>query len=142
MTRGGIPRILPPGSDAFDSIHVDKDATLVVMGPATLVVGDLYVEGTGEITFDMTGGSIEVYITGEVDLKADSLRTVTLTPGTDATFEVALYDPEETKVAYAISKNGTAVTLSMPNDATPGEWLVRVRSTTEGEAAHEVSLTP
>jgi len=72
-----VPLVLAPGDQAYVSITVNKDSKLIVQGPATLVLGELYVKGAGEIEFDITSGPIDVYVTGDVDLMNDSLVYVT-----------------------------------------------------------------
>ena len=70
---------LTPGEYAFDALRVAAATKLTLVGPARIVVGDLVVEGRGELAFDTSRGPIELYVTDWLALK--SLANVTSNAG-------------------------------------------------------------
>jgi len=72
-----VTKILPGGEYSFGSVDVASGSTLVLEGPMTLVVEDFYVKKTGELVFDTTNGPIDVYVTGNFDLKSESTARTT-----------------------------------------------------------------
>jgi Tfp pilus assembly protein PilX len=70
---------LMPGEYGFDALRVAAATKLKIVGPARIVVGDLVVEGQGELALDTSRGPIELYVTDWLALK--SLATLTSNAG-------------------------------------------------------------
>lgn len=74
---GPVPRILAPGTHGLGSLSVGADAEVVVLGPATLVVGTVSVAAAGQLTFDTAGGPIDLYVTRALAWPAGSVVETT-----------------------------------------------------------------
>lgn len=79
---GPTPLVIAPGTAGFQALTLAPSTAAVVQGPATVVVGDLLVMNRAQLTFDTSGGPIDLYVTGSADLMPTS---VLATSGYDAT---------------------------------------------------------
>jgi len=52
---------LPAGDHAFDSLSINKNATLVITGPATIVVDDFLGGKDASLVIDATAGPVTIY---------------------------------------------------------------------------------
>jgi Tfp pilus assembly protein PilX len=66
------PRVLSGSEQAYESIVVGANATVVLEGPATVVIGTLSVSGLGTLAFDTTSGPVTLYVTDWLNLSNDS----------------------------------------------------------------------
>jgi hypothetical protein len=72
--------VVGPGDVHYDSIALEGGSTLVVRGPAQLVVDNLLAKANSTIVFDATNGPIEVYGTANFQLLSNSeVQTVSNT---------------------------------------------------------------
>ncbi|MEX1024876.1 MAG: hypothetical protein WD226_07325 [Planctomycetota bacterium] len=67
--------VIPPGTVGYESITASRQGEMILTGPLTLVVEDFTIESHGSLTFDDSGGPIEVFVTGEFKLSAGSSAT-------------------------------------------------------------------
>ena len=86
---GVVPLTIPPGEVGYDSITIEKYCTLILKGPLTLVVGDFILLKDGEVSIDTTDGPVDIFVTGDLDLKASSLVTTGNSSPSDVTFMVS-----------------------------------------------------
>jgi len=64
---------LGAGDYHFDSVNVN--GTLTVQGPARIVVDDMLLQSNAEWVIDATNGPVEIYGTGDFDLRSNSTLT-------------------------------------------------------------------
>jgi hypothetical protein len=113
LTVGGA-QSLGPGPVHRSAITVQAGGTLTIVGPATLVVDDFSLNASGALIIDSASGPVEIYGTGDFELKSNSTVTTTsgqakalaifLTGDTDATpaAQIALQSNSEfTGTIYA-----------------------------------------
>lgn len=62
LANGGSAT-LPPGNHGFTSLDLGKDSTLVVQGPATILVDDFVGGRDARLQIDATGGPVTIYVT-------------------------------------------------------------------------------
>ena len=65
------------------------NSTLILKGPLTLVVEDFDLRMNGEVSIDTTDGPVDIFVTGNLDLKMSSLVTTGNTSPSDVTFMVS-----------------------------------------------------
>lgn len=68
----GLTLVLPPGDAAYESLSVGASSSLVIQGPARLVVGSFQVLNYSSLTFDTTLGPVELYVSGPMTLSSNS----------------------------------------------------------------------
>jgi hypothetical protein len=72
MVLGSKTHVVPPGDYHFPVMETGVEARTIVQGPARVVVDEWLVRSNSEFVFDATGGAIEFYVTGSVDLASNS----------------------------------------------------------------------
>jgi hypothetical protein len=88
-------KTLGPGQVHYTAITVKAGGNLKVLGPAVLVIDDFALLSNSNLLIDATGGPVEIYATGDFELKSNSTFTTLsnqakdvacyLTADTDAT---------------------------------------------------------
>ena len=69
------------GSHAFDDLTVENTETLVVEGPATIVVENMTLQSNSELIVDATNGPVEFFVLGDFIMNSNTLfASTTLTP--------------------------------------------------------------
>jgi hypothetical protein len=56
--------VLPPGDHGFDSLTIDKDATLLIQGPAVIACGDFTGGKDARLRIDATNGPVTFFVQG------------------------------------------------------------------------------
>jgi hypothetical protein len=74
----GTSQTLPPGDVHYSALAVGVGSSLTITGPARVVLDSFHVSSNANVTFDATGGPIEIYATGTFELSSNSDL---LTPG-------------------------------------------------------------
>lgn len=69
---GGGSTVVPSGDHHFTDVEVGVGGSLLVVGPARVVMDAFDVNSNADVTFDTTLGPIEVYSTGAFDLSSNS----------------------------------------------------------------------
>ncbi len=87
ITSSGSTPLTLTGSLHYDTCTVEPRSSLVLEGPAQIVVDALEVQGSGELLFDTSKGPVELYITSSAHFERGSILANT---GMDAT-QAALY---------------------------------------------------
>ena len=72
VTAGTVT--IPAGDHHYTALDVNK-GKLVITGPGTLVVDDLIVRAGTEVLIDATNGPVEIYATGDFELRSNSKVT-------------------------------------------------------------------
>ncbi|WP_145061985.1 DUF7305 domain-containing protein [Engelhardtia mirabilis] len=70
-----VPLVVPAGTRGLENISVGAGATIVVVGPATIVTGDLTLASGAEIEFDVTDGPVELFVSGDLTVPDGALLT-------------------------------------------------------------------
>ena len=73
----GTPYTIGSGEHGYAFLRVHPGAQMIITGPATIVVGDLLVRNTAELQFDTTTGPVDLYVTGELDLRSGAIVSMT-----------------------------------------------------------------
>lgn len=102
---------LVPGEYHFPSIKVNAGHSLVIAGPATLVVDDLDLQVGASLVIDATNGPIVIYGTGDFELAGGS--TVTTYAG--AAVDVSLLLAADN---YGADADGSTLTLEASSSFT------------------------
>jgi hypothetical protein len=76
---------LGPGDVHYDSIVMNGGTTLTVRGPARFVVDDLLMKSNSGLTFDTSGGPIQLYATADFELESNSTVTTLSNSALDVT---------------------------------------------------------
>jgi hypothetical protein len=66
------PFSLASGDYHYDSLVVENNKTLVVNGPATIVVGDFKLKSGSDLLIDATNGPVEFYVLGDFILNSNT----------------------------------------------------------------------
>ena len=69
---GLLPLVVAAGETGHERIEVAAGAELVLLGPATIVIGELVLEPDALLTMDTRLGNVELYVTGGMDLQPGS----------------------------------------------------------------------
>ena len=86
------PLVIPAGEHGFSLFDLGQDTTTLVQGPATLVVEEMWLRKNATLEFDSTNGSIEVFVTGDIDLDLDATVVTTVYDPTGVVFQIASDD--------------------------------------------------
>lgn len=78
---GILPHLIPSGVTGYESVTVAPNAELIIRGPATVVIGELLLEPGATMTLDTRDGSVDLYVTGGMNLEEGSFVA---TDGEDA----------------------------------------------------------
>ncbi len=90
----GLVNLLDSGAMGFSYIDVTGGSELVLQGPSSIVVGDLTVGGSSQLTFDTTNGPIDLFVTGSLVF--------------DDTSSVATSSTDPSQVRLEMANTGTA----------------------------------
>ena len=72
---------LPSGAYAFDAFKMDSNSSLLIEGPATLVLGSAVIGSNAEILVDATNGSVEFFVYDDFLMNSNTeIRSTTYTP--------------------------------------------------------------
>jgi hypothetical protein len=93
-----------PGEYHFPSISINGGHSLVITGPATIVVDDLDLSASASLVLDATNGPIAIYATGDFELQGGS--TVTTYAG--GALEVSLVLTADN---YGVDADGSTLSL-------------------------------
>ena len=96
------PLVIPAGSVGYQSLTVQAGAQVIIQGPAQIVLGSLALAGTAQLSFDTTKGPVELYVTGGIDLAAESLLSSSSTHPEDVLIQV----PGATAQPIALRSSG------------------------------------
>lgn len=77
---------LSAGSYNYSSLDVGS-GTFSIVGPATVVLGDLNLDSNTELLIDSSAGPVEIYISGSVDLASNSF----IKTSTQSALDLALF---------------------------------------------------
>jgi len=72
-TGQGSTTTLISGNHEFDTFTVNKNATLTVVGPATIVVEDFELESNSEMWIDSSSGPVEIYVWDDFILNSNTI---------------------------------------------------------------------
>ncbi|MEW6071146.1 MAG: hypothetical protein AB1726_00945 [Planctomycetota bacterium] len=102
----GAPAVFAPGDYHLDSLTINGGGALLVRGPARLVLDSVTVNSNSSLVVDATGGPVEIYATGDFDLRSNSVfRSLS-----DRARDVALFITTDTSLP------GTTVALNSNSD--------------------------
>jgi hypothetical protein len=79
--------VLGPGDIHYSSILVDGGGSLTILGPARIVADDFTLKSNTDLTFDATGGEIELYATDDFEFESNS----TVTTMSNSALDVVLF---------------------------------------------------
>ncbi len=80
-------RTLSAGNHGLSQLNMDSVGVLTVEGPATLVVGDFFIDSNSELRIDSTHGPVELYVTGDFEMKSNVIvGDISGTPGNFSVF--------------------------------------------------------
>ena len=68
----GVPLVVNPGGLALEFLHVGAESEVILEGPLQLVVGELTLAPGGELSFETTGGAVEVTVLDDLQLASGS----------------------------------------------------------------------
>lgn len=74
---GGSTVTLPPGDHAFDTLDVGTGATLLVTGPATILVGSAELSSNSQMLVDAANGPVTLYVIDDFVLNSNTLMAST-----------------------------------------------------------------
>ena len=89
---GGDTLVIPPGKLGIESLSVGSGSRAILTGPSTLVIGDLSLANLGTLTFDNSGGPIDIYLTGDLSMASGSLASTISDDPNMVTVQVASDD--------------------------------------------------
>jgi len=76
LTVGGATS-LGPGAVHRSTVTVTSGGVLTIVGPATVVIDDFELNANSDLVIDSTGGPVEIFGTGDFELKSNSRVTTT-----------------------------------------------------------------
>jgi hypothetical protein len=94
-----MPLLLQPGTTGLEFLHVGGTGSVLVEGPATLVLGALSVEPGAELVIDSAGGPVDIYVTGGLDLQSDASVVTPSADPASVTIQVAGSPREPVRLA-------------------------------------------
>jgi len=68
----GLSLVVPPGDSSYEYLHTSAGSTVVLQGPARVVVDDLQLLDSSNLVFDTSLGPVELYVDGPLNLEAGS----------------------------------------------------------------------
>ena len=83
--NGNVSQMLGPGEIHYDRIQMEGGTKLTIVGPAALVADFFLMKANTELIFDTTNGPIELYGTGNFELKSNSTVTTQSNSALDVT---------------------------------------------------------
>ncbi len=87
-----LPLVFASGLLGVQGVEVAADSELIIQGPATVVIGDLTLAPGGMLTLDTRLGSVDLYVTGSMDLQPGSATVTTGQDPEELTLQVAPID--------------------------------------------------
>ena len=88
-----------PGEFSYEDFHVDGNATMTIVGPATVVVDNFDLDSNAEIIIDATSGPVEFFVVNDFLVNSNTLiASETWNPG-DVTINLLsdnVIDPDVT----------------------------------------------
>ena len=69
------PLVIPPGKNGFEYLTLEADTQVVIQGPATVVIGSVLVNPGAELSFDTSGGRVDLYVTDALAVQATAALT-------------------------------------------------------------------
>ena len=72
-----LPMTIPSGTAAYQSLTIQKDAEVIIRGPATVVLGQFTLEDGATLTLDTRAGEIAMYVTEGMDMQPGSATITT-----------------------------------------------------------------
>jgi hypothetical protein len=67
--KSNVPLVLPQASHYYKKIEVAKGRELILRGPTSIALRQLVLEDGARLTFDTSGGPIEVFVEDKLELK-------------------------------------------------------------------------
>ncbi len=89
---GAAPLVIPAGEHGHSVLELGMHTSTLVQGPATLVIGDLTLKKGATLELDATGGPIEIFITGSMELDLSAFVVTTLYDPAGVVFQIASDD--------------------------------------------------
>ncbi|MSR62807.1 MAG: hypothetical protein EXS08_10230 [Planctomycetes bacterium] len=96
------PLVIPPGSVGYTSLTVQSGAQVLIQGPAQVLLGSLTLNASAQLSFDTSGGPIDLFVTDAADLAATSLLSTTGTNPED----VRILVPGQTAQSLKLRSSG------------------------------------
>ncbi len=69
LSEGTTTQVLSAGDYHYDALSLSGTGSIVLTGPAVLVVGDLSITDASSLLVDATGGPVQIYVTGMFDVQ-------------------------------------------------------------------------
>lgn len=112
---------LGPGTFFYDQFLVERNSTLDIVGPITLVVNSFEIESGSELLVDAVNGGADIYVYDDFVLNSNTLLTSTTGDPADITVNLNsdnVIDPDETVDLDAVDFESNAMmfgTIYAPN---------------------------
>ncbi len=79
---GGVPLLIAPGTTGVEFLRVSGGAEVTVVGPATVVIGEVQLETNSQLTIDAADGRVDLFVTKGLNVATGAfLGTTTQDPG-------------------------------------------------------------
>ena len=101
-----VPLVIPSGTRGVESLAIGPGATVVVVGPASIVAGGINMATGASIQFDVSDGPIDFFVTGD------------MTVADGAALENLAQDPTQLSLQMASTRAGTYGDLSLGSNIT------------------------
>jgi hypothetical protein len=84
----GAPMTLASGDYHYDSLVVENTESLLVIGPATIVVGEFKLKSGADLVIDATSGPVEFFVLGDFILNSNTSIAATTEDPRAASFNL------------------------------------------------------
>ncbi len=107
---------LAAGDYHFTSFQISGNAQLTIQGPARLVLDDALVESNSEWVIDATNGPVEIYATGDFELRSNSTLQTVSGQARDVSIQITSSNLAASPATIALSSNAEFTgTIYAPN---------------------------
>lgn len=114
---GGGTAVIPSGAHRFDKFHVHTNSTVIINGPAVVVVDDVHIHSRSNIQVNATNGPVRLYVTDKLHVHSDvTMRATTDRP---ADFSILMgsaddleLDPSETDLNQKLHLHSGAALMA------------------------------
>ena len=135
----GVDTAISAGSYHYPSLSVQSGATLTLRGPATLVLDSMQLQSNSELIIDATNGPIEIFVTGDFDLRSNSIVQTISNRSRDISIKVTT-DTSVPGNTVALNSNCDFVgSIYAPNAEVTIESNFRVFGAVKAEMVHLAS---
>jgi hypothetical protein len=101
-----VPLVIPSGTSGFESLRLVAKGSVIIVGPATVVLGTLEAAAGCDIFFDTTGGPIDLFVKDSMNLASGSTLTCSDEDPTQVTIQIAGDGASQSTLAASTSFYG------------------------------------